>query len=497
MDEQIETQDYGADFVTAAVRLGQTIDGFEERGDILSSAANVYAESGQNDLALDLAQTIDDSYQRDLALTKIAAVCAGSGDGDQTESVLDTIEDEAAYGLAIEQIAVAYARAGEIDKAVEMAQRLSDSASALSSIALACPSGVLLTEGLEIARAIDYPEVKATTLLELAVKARPLEKESESAELIEAAELAAEQIDLPLHRIEARAAIAAGYKDNNQPEQAAELLNKTRGDCKETEGFDRDLALTQIAAAYAELRDFNSADQLLEEIDDPFQFSFATAGVAFEHYQAGDETAAIKLLADGFEVVNDEPVYGPETLNRREIALGRFARTYAQIGRIEDALRITDLLDSQERRDAVLREVAVISAATDNPSTALKVFEKMKDDSLRVLCEVEVVRALPRPDQFALADHILAQASAEVAKIEHPAQRAKCLAELAQAYQLREQPGRASEHLCEALEATVMIKGSYFQARALLGLALKHNELAQPAGEQERQILEEIISRLD
>lgn len=496
MSEQIENRDYGADFVGAAVRVAQTIDGFEEQGEILSSAASIYAESGQIDLAVDLAETIDDSIQRDLALTKIAATCARTDDGDQAESVLDMIEDEAAHGLAIEQIAAGYARSGKIDKAVEIAQRLSDSASALSNIALACPKD-LLADSIDLAHSIEYPELKATTLVELAIKARSLEKESDSAELIEAAELAAEKIDLPLRRIETRVAIAAWYKDENQPEQAAGLLSKTRRDCNETKGLDRDVALSQIAAAYAELREFDSADQLLEAIEDPFQFSFASAGVAFEHYQAGDETAAIKLLADGFEVVNDEPVYGPETRNAREIVLGKFARTYSAIGRIEDALRMVDLLDSQEQRDAALRDVAVKSASTDNPGTAFKVFDKIENDSLRVICEVEVVRALTRPDQLALANHILAQASADVAKIERPQQRAKCLAELAQAYELCEQTSRAAENLCEALKAAAMIKGSYMQARALLGLAVKHQELTQPASEQELSILEEITNRLD
>jgi hypothetical protein len=81
VDEQIVNENYGAEFVETAVSLARTIDGFEEQGEILSSAADIYAESGQLDLAVNLVQTIDDSYQRDLALTKIAAICATDGDG--------------------------------------------------------------------------------------------------------------------------------------------------------------------------------------------------------------------------------------------------------------------------------------------------------------------------------------------------------------------------------------------------------------------------------
>jgi hypothetical protein len=62
MDEQIVDDDYGA-FVQAAVSLARTIDGLDEQGEILSSAADIYAGSGELDLAVNLAQTIDDAYQ--------------------------------------------------------------------------------------------------------------------------------------------------------------------------------------------------------------------------------------------------------------------------------------------------------------------------------------------------------------------------------------------------------------------------------------------------
>lgn len=497
MNAQIENEDYVTDFVEAAVRVAQTVDGVEERGEILSLAASIYAESGQIDFALNLTETIDDSYQRDLTLTNIATICAAAGDREQADSLLEMIDDELAYGSAVEQIAAAYTRSGEIDKAVETAHRLNDNASALNSIARACPSRDLLTDCIEIARSIDYPELKATALIELAGKARQLEARSESAELIAEADSAAEEIDFPQQRIEARVRIAAGYNDNDQTEQGVEVLGKARGDCEDIDKSDRSIALHQIAAAYAGLRDFNSAEQLLEEIEDPFEFSTATAAVAFEHFQAADQNAAIKLLADGLEVVKDEPVYGEQTLIRRRAALASLAEAYAAIGHVEDALRVTDLLDSPEQQDAVLRAIAVTLAPTNNSGLAFKVFEKIKDDSMRVLCEVDVVRGWSRSDQLELADHLLSNASAEVAKVEWPQQRTKCLAELAQAYELREQPSRCSETLFEALKAAAMIKGSYMQARALLGLALKHKELTRPAGDPERQILEEITAHLD
>lgn len=496
MDEQIENQDCGADFVDAAVSVARTIDELEEKGEILALAVSIYAECGYTDFALSLAEEIEDVYQRELTLTNLAVTCAAAGDGDQVDSLLEMIEDEVAYGLAIEQVAAAYTRSGEIDKAVETARRLNDSDSALTSIARGCPSRDLLTDCIEIARSIDYPDLKVTALVELAVKARQLEAQSESTELIKEAESAAAELDFPPQRIETRVRIATWYRENNQTEKAAEVLGQARGDCEETDRSGRDAALSQVAAAYAALHDFNSAEQLLEELEDPYEFCRTVAAVALEQYQAGDQNAAIKLLAEGREVIKDEP-YGERTLINRQGTLGQLADTYASIERLEDAFQVAELLDSNEQQDEALKWIAYITASAANPGSALKVFERIKDDAARALCEIDVVRRWARNDQLALADHLLGNASADVAKVEWPHLRAKCLAELAQAYELRQQTGRCSESLLESLKTAATIKGNTSQARALIGLAVKHKELNRPASEAELQILEEITAQLD
>jgi hypothetical protein len=219
--------------------------------------------------------------------------------------------------------------------------------------------------------------------------------------------------------------------------------------------------------------------------------------VAFEHYQAGDQNAAIKLLADGLEVIKDEPVYGERSLIERRAVLKSLAETYASIGRLEDALQVTELLDSEEQQDSTLRQIAFTAASSDNPNATFAVFEKIKDDSMRVLSKVDIVRVWARSDRLELADHLLGTISTEVAKVEWPQQRTRCLAELAQAYGLREQTSRCAETLFEALNTATTIKESYLQARALIGLAVIHKELTRPTSEAERQVLEEIIYRLD
>mgnify|MGYP003694580835 CR=1 FL=1 len=53
----------------------------------------------------------------------------------------------------------------------------------------------------------------------------------------------------------------------------------------------------------------------------------------------------------GLEVIKDEPVYGERSLITRRAVLGSLAETYVSIGRLEDALQVTELLDSDEQKD--------------------------------------------------------------------------------------------------------------------------------------------------
>ena len=492
MDEQITVPEAG--FLEAAVQVGQTIGGVEERGEILATAASLYAEAGQTDLADELAQTIDDSYQRDLAFGRIAVSLVAAGAGTD-EELLEMIGDDAVRNQAIEEIAVVYARNGQIDEAIEIAQRLDDNAAALSGIARSCPSPVSLQPCIEVARSIDYPELQVKALIELAGKARQMEAKSEAAELIEEAASATESIEFAEQRIEALASIARYYKETSQSEAAAAVLKTALDDCAHLEGRDRDVALEQIVTTYAELREFDRAEELLEKFEDPFEFSRISAEVAFENHQAGRESAAVKLLVDALQVATDEPVYGEQTLIQRRSVLANLAQTYAAIGRIEDALRVTQSLDDQEQRDASFRDIAITLARSDELNSVFEVIEKVKEEFARVMGEVALARICTERNHFEQADRLLGKAFEESARIERPYQRATCLAELAEAYSLREQTGRAAEILCEALKTSATISSSYFQARVLLGLAVKHRDLKVPAGEAEQQILDEIIAR--
>ena len=252
-----DDNDAGNSFLDCAVEIAKSIEGLEGRSEILSLIAVKYAAAGQLDVAVDLVETINDSYLRDQALAGVAARCIEVGAADYADKLSETIEDDTAYALATEQMAVAYAQSGEFEKSIEVANRLTESAPTLSRIALACFAGGLSAKALEVARSLDYPDLKASVLVELADKTFDDGRNPEALGLLQEATKAAGEIEFPEPRISALVAIASLNKKCSQEELAVEILTGAHRLCNESEDLAKDPALAQIAGGFAELRRYD------------------------------------------------------------------------------------------------------------------------------------------------------------------------------------------------------------------------------------------------
>lgn len=487
----------GNSFLDCAMEIAPTIETLEGRSEVISLVAVKYAESGQLEIAVDLAETINDSYLRDQALARIAAKCIEARDGDYADRVSEMIEDETAYALAAEQMAVAYVESGAFEKSIEVAHRLSESAPTLSRIALARAAGGFPLQALEVARSIDYADLKAPVLVELAAKALQDGRHPEALELIVEATEAAEEIEFSEQRTSTFVAIASLNKECGEEDQALEVLSRAHDLCIESEDRSKDSDLAQIAGGFAELQRYDQADQVIEEIENPFQFAHATAKVALEYHKAGDSTRALTLLAQAVEIVRGEDVYGEQSLMMRESLLEQLAVSYAIVGHYEEAIQVTGWINAQDRQHRTLGEIAKLCVRSGNSSQVFQVTEMIKDNYARVLCEVEIVDAFMASEQLALADHTLSEALARTATIERAYPKAIALMEIAPRFAHREHAAKAAEILFEALTTLALIDDSYRQSQALINLAGKYLELGLEAGEREQAVLEEITRKLD
>src|SRR6266446_3577375 len=196
-----DDNDTGSSFLDCAVEIAQAIDNLEGRAEVISLIAIKYVEARWLEAALDLAETIHDSYQQDQTRAALAAKCIGVGAADYAEKLCETIEDDTAYALATEEMAVAYAESAAFEKAIAVAHGLADRAPTLSRIALAFVAGGHPVQALEVARSIDYPDLKAPVMVELAARALYDGRDGEASELLQEATNAADEIEFAEQRI--------------------------------------------------------------------------------------------------------------------------------------------------------------------------------------------------------------------------------------------------------------------------------------------------------
>jgi len=498
VDDRLANEVGAADmFLDCAFEVAQGIDSLEGRAETISLIAFRYADAGQIDHAVNIAEAINDTYLRDQALAGIAAKCIEVGVADYAASVADTIEDDTAFALATEQMAVAYAEQGAFEKSIEVAHQLEESAPTLNRIALSLLARGQLGEALDTARAIDYPDLKAPLLVELATSALRDERNTEAQELLLEATRTAEEIEFDEQRISTLISIASLTNRCGQEDQALEILSRAHDQCKKSRDSGPDAGLAEIAGAYAELKRYDTADKVIEEIENPFQFAFATARVSMGYHRAGNTARALELLADATEIVSEQEVYGDQSLWMRETVVGELAGCYALVGHYDETLQMIGMMSSQDRQDRSFDEIAKQAVGSGNNTRAFQAAEMIKDDRARVFCDLSIVDALIKSNQLELADHALSQLLARAAKMNRPYERALALMEMAPRFAQRDQAAQAAQLLSEAVTTLAMIEDSYQQSQALINLSRKYQQLGQQPGEAEQTVVEDILHRLE
>jgi len=484
-------------FLDSALEIARTIDNLEGRSELQSLIAFKYAESGQLDTAVDVAESIGDSYQREQALAGVAARCIRVGETDYADELADMIEDDGVYAMAAEEMAVAYAESGAAEKSIEVAHSVGESAPILSRIGLAYIARGQTDQALEVARSIDYADLKAPVLVELAAKAHSEGRDEEALERLQEAIQAANEIEFPEQQIPTLATIAALNHKCGQDEEARQILERAYRLCAEAEGFDKDSVLPQIAGGFAELRRYDQADQVVQEIKAPFQCADATVKVASACYQAGDIDKALTLLAEAVEIARDEKIYGEQTMIMRENMLNALAIGYATVSHYDESLQVVELMVSLNQQNLTRTEISKLCVTSGNNNRAFEVSGLIKDNYARVLCELELVDAFIASEQLESADHTLSEGLTHATEIEMPYQKALALIEIAPRLARREQTSKAAEVLLEALTTLALIRDSHQQSLALIQLADKYRESKLEAGEREQAILEAMIIKLE
>jgi tetratricopeptide (TPR) repeat protein len=361
------------DLLASALAVADTVENGEERSEIMEAIAVEYAQRRDLSRAVELVERISDPYLKDRALGTVAACSIDAGLPDLASDLLDAIDDPSLLTLAIEQIAIRYAQGGDFNEALETVGELADNTEVISNIAVICAKSGLTEEALKLARSLEHAMTKASTLGQLATESLNRGRNQEAEELLSEAAEAIKEIDFPEDGAYSLIGIAPVYATLGEREQAfATLLEAANlcGDIESTSGvgltatYARDQALAQVVGGLAELNFFDKADQVLENIEDPFQFSDATRSLAREYHKSGRPKEAEALLAQAVEVAKDPEVTGERGLLLQSEVFARLAYAYAVCGHYQESLRVAQLINGTELRTGVLQEIgkAAVSA---------------------------------------------------------------------------------------------------------------------------------------
>lgn len=499
MSETDSGDDYvHIEFLHAAERIAENLHG-DAKAEVVSIIAARYAKLALIDEAFALAETISDPFTRDKTLSEVAAASIITGTSDYVDASLELIDDPGSRSLAIEEIAVKYAEAGNLDQALELTNELEDADPALRRIALA--EGSYTASATELASSITAPDLRASTLGQLAALAYQSGHKTEAAELLAECLQAVEEIEFSENRIYALIGVASLYEDMGDADTALETLAQAFELTADFEGmppsglsasFPRDEALMQLVESFARLGHFDHADRAAEQIDDPFQFAHASTKEAMEYLRAGQVDQAFTLLSEALELALEEPVYGEQGMLMKDSLLAELAVGFARLGRLEKSFEIAAKLSSESQPFLALELVGKECARTGNSPGMFHAAEAITNDHSLTSYWLAVTDVLTESAQIELARQTMLKA-AESAQIIHAKyEKAESLIEVA--YRLaRLNDSNASGLFALALD-TISQLTDYEKAVSLLRLDERFRQLNRKVTEDERMLLKQVQS---
>ena len=486
------------EFLQAAERIAENLHG-DAKAEVVSIIAGRYAKLALIDEALGLAETISDPFTRDNTLSEIAAASIATGTSDYVDTSLQMIDDPGSRSLAIEQIAVKYAEVGDLDRALELTDELEDADPVLRGIALA--GGSYSPRAVELASSITAPDLRASTLGQLAALAYRSDHKSEAAELLAECLQSAQEIEFSENRIYALIGVASLYEDMGNTDKALETLAQAFELTADFEGmpasglsasFPRGEALTQLVESFARLGHFDQADRAAEQIEDPFQFAHASTKEAMEYFRAGQVDQANTLLSEALELALEEPVYGEQSMLMKNSVLAELAVGFARLGQLEKSFEVAGKLSSESQQFLALGLVGKECARTGNSAGMFQAAGGITNNHSLTSYWLAVADVLTDSAQTELAQQTLLKAAESAETIPAKYEKAESLIEVA--YRLaRVNDLKASELFTLALD-TISQLTDYEKALSLLRLDERFTQLNRKLTEDERMLLQRILS---
>ena len=465
------------DLLASALAVAETVEG-EEHSELLEAIATEYCRRGDLSTAEELAETIQDPYLRDRTIGTLAALSFDVQEPESANQLLDSIEDPSLVAIAIEQTAISLAQRGEFEEAIRLTDELVDPADALSNIAVLYAQSGAFEAAIEVAKMIEPAHSRTTTFGQIALESVDKGRAEEASELLGEATSAAAEIEFPEDQVYSLAGLASIYEKLGDRESSLDRLMQAHelcGDIESSAGVGitatagRDQALSQVVGGLAAVNDYSQADSVLEEIEDPFQFSLASMQLAEAYHKDGKQQPAKELLDQAVEIAREPELTGERGIAVREQVLSMLAYRYALCGYFDESLKLAESITGTDQKTSLLVDIGrQLVVAGRDASRAAEFLTDLSKTSTFWMAVSDAYWDANLPEEAARA---ITKAQASADSIEYAYEKSLALKEIARRLSSREQSERAGIAFGKARMAIETIEVSYKKALALLELA--------------------------
>jgi tetratricopeptide (TPR) repeat protein len=426
-----------------AIVLGEKPGGIEEAREIL-------------DQAFEMAKTNENIFYRLFSSAYIASKYAEIGQDKVAIKILAKVfkeartlkyNDKSKYNAkdVLSFISLQYVKIKQFSQALEVVNGIKNSESTkdhtLAMIVEKIADEAQLQRALKLINTIKTTEYKARCIIYIASKYLKDGQNDKALQLlVQALEITKEPLDI--------ANIAIKLADINKLTQALNVAEETNDS----------RALGYIALKYANIAQYNQAIKIVMMIKDSEKKANLLVNIASIYVEDRQYEKAHEILAQAFEVSNE------------------------------------DLIDSSE--DGILQEIAINLATAGYISEAVEKVKCINDQFTKVKTLTQIVDSIKLLDQAENKNRILSRAHEIIKAIQNPHEKMLALTLIREKYTEASQEEKVTALLSQMIEYVMSIDLVSAKALFLVDIAIEFDEASHELTEKDKKNLQKIVQQV-
>ncbi len=325
-----------------ALLVARSLNDVTERITSITTIGKIYADSGQDSIALRTIDFVEREYFKATIIARVAVAYADSGRFADAIALAGSIPDPVNRAELFYEISLRYAKSRLFDEALSMTEMITDGAYralALTEIADEFSKNSqedmamqLLIQSRQVADTIEEEKYKAIAISQIAVKYMDRSKYIEAFEV-------AEELKVAEDRESTFSKIAHKYIEVGQIPEALKIADKIKGDSK-------NYILREVARKYAEVGQVKESTEIISPMDTISQ-ALVYSSIADDFIKADQNEEAAGVLNKSLLLAEsvDEAASADDSFLKL-ITLAELARQFAEIDKFQEALDISDKLEN-------------------------------------------------------------------------------------------------------------------------------------------------------